>query len=298
MGETTGIEWADATWNPLVGCEKVSPGCDHCYAETFVNRFSGSKGFPLPFDQIHIRDDRFLLQPLNKWKEPKKIFVNSLSDLFHKDVPEEFIAKVFAVMAAAHWHRFELLTKRHGRMKSLLNSMAFRQEVGRQGDLLGRWGVALTQWPLPNVWLGVSVEDQERAALRIPALLATPAAVHWLSMEPLLGGVDLENVEAPNGAVIDALHGDVKTKAGEIYAACPASIRWVVVGGESGAGARPMNVEWARSLRDQCVNAGVPFLFKQWGSHDENGVHMSKKLAGRTLDGRTWDEYPEVLQVA
>ncbi|SLD17838.1 DUF5131 family protein [Mycobacteroides abscessus] len=321
MGDKTGIEWTDATWNPVTGCDKVSPGCDHCYAETFAERWRGTRGhyFETGFD-VQLRPDKLGL-PL-RWTKPRRIFVNSMSDLFHDKVPDEYIARVFAVMALAPQHTFQVLTKRHGRMRSLLNSAYFLQAVGRvwaeppsDWPLPRDWRVPV--WPLPNVWLGVSAEDQKRAELRIPALLDTPAAVRWISAEPLLGPVNL--------------HTD------PIEAGTPfwgSQLDWVVVGGESGPGARPMHPDWARSMRDQCVAAGVPFLFKQWGEWvpERLGLHgcnapaaflstggqvrllvdgkpahapfapagdmtirrVGKKRAGRELDGRTWDQYPQV----
>lgn len=322
MGDKTGIEWTDATWNPVTGCDKVSPGCDRCYAETFAERWRGTRGhyFETGFD-VQLRPDKLDL-PL-RWTKPRRIFVNSMSDLFHDKVPDEYIARVFAVMALAPQHTFQVLTERHGRMRSLLNSAYFLQAVGRvwaeppsDWPLPRDWRVPV--WPLPNVWLGVSVEDQKRADLRIPALLDTPAAVRWISAEPLLGPVNL--------------HTD------PIEAGTPfwgSQLDWVVVGGESGPGARPMHPDWARSMGDQCVAAGVPFLFKQWGEWvpERLGLHgcnapaaflstggqvrllvdgkpahapfapagdmtirrVGKKRAGRELDGRTWDQYPETV---
>lgn len=317
MGDKTGIEWTDATWNPVTGCTKVgTPGCDHCYAETFAERWRGTKGhyFETGFD-VQLRPDKLDL-PL-RWTKPRKVFVNSMSDLFHDSVPDEYIARVFAVMALAPRHTFQLLTKRHGRMRSLLNSAYFLQAVGRvwaeppsDWPLPRDWRVPV--WPLPNVWLGVSAEDQTRADLRIPALLDTPAAVRFVSAEPLLGPIEL--IEHFGSA--PAVGGT-------------AALDWVIVGGESGPGARPMHPDWARSIRDQCVAAGVPFLFKQWGewrprmredgvgreqwvNHDTGRIagygdaalklgswnlvnRVGKKRAGRELDGRTWDQYPEVV---
>lgn len=318
MADGSGIEWTDATWNPTVGCTKVSPGCDHCYAETFVNRFAGSKGFPLPFDQMLLRGSRFLHLPLT-WREPRRVFVNSLSDLFHADVDDRFVAEVFTTMARAPRHQFQLLTKRHGRMRSLLRSPDWVAGLRRN---LAVHGLDLT-WPLPNVWLGVSVEDQQWADVRIPALLDTPAAVRWISAEPLLGPVSLTNVRLD-----DVLSPPVFPVPPQ-----PTGIDWVVVGGESGPGARPMHPDWARSLRDECAKAEVPFLFKQWGNwapvadeprggdlwvfgdgigsqpwapgqegaapgrwHEHGDVLMrnvGKKQAGRVLDGRTYDGYPQ-----
>lgn len=258
MSDKTRIEWTDATWNPVTGCTKVSEGCDHCYAETIAHRFAGTAAYPNGFD-VTLRPER-LDQPL-RWRRPRRIFVNSMSDLFHKDVPDEYIARVFAVMALAPQHTFQVLTKRPGRMRSLFTSVDFWRTVGYICDDAGNPDVAPDRLhPAPNVWLGVSVENQKWADVRIPELLATPAAVRFLSCEPLLGPVDLapwlwEGVKQPT---------DYGT--GVEYDVAPSyALDWVIVGGESGAGARPMHPAWARSLRDQCTAAGVPFLFKQWG---------------------------------
>lgn len=318
MSGQTSIEWTDRTWNPLTGCTKVSPGCDHCYAKTMHERFHG----PGSFDTITLHPDR-LTQPL-RWRAPRAdkpslVFVNSMSDLFHQDVPDEYIAKVFAVMNAAYNHTFQVLTKRHARMRSLLSSPRW------PGLLVasGHWDYNLDpEIPGPNVWLGVSVESQRWADIRIPALLDTPAAVRFLSCEPLLGSVDLKSAalrpyERQQGGYWEYGHGEDVYGNGKLWvAAPPAQVDWVIVGGESGPGARPMHPDWARSLRDQCVAAAVPFLFKQWGAwspdlslnwgegngrrlhylrqHLDGAVmdRVGKKAAGRVLDGRTWDEYP------
>lgn len=354
MADGTGIEWADSTWNPLIGCTRVSAGCDNCYAEGVVNRFAGTgDAWPARFDTVSIRPDRFLTQPL-RWTKPRKVFVNSLSDLFHKDVPDTFIAKVFAVMAATPQHTYQLLTKRHGRMRSLLSSdqwddlydLALRDLMmhGHVSDGSCSDAPLMQDGPLPNVWLGVSVEDQKHADLRIPALLDTPAAVRWISAEPLLGPVDLDRWLSPQGdCPTCAGCGSVDVPGGG--AACPTCnydrrhlepslLDWVVVGGESGARARPMHPNWARALRDQCAAADVPYLFKQYGNwapaadkpaHGDVWVfgggigsqawepgqkgdpspgrwsehgdalmrNVGKKAAGRELDGRTHDGYPD-----
>lgn len=253
MSDKTGIEWTDATWNPVTGCTKVSAGCDNCYAETIAHRFTGSKAYPNGF-QVTLRPER-LDQPL-RWKRPRRIFVNSMSDLFHDDVPTDFIAKVFAIMALAPKHTFQILTKRHARMRSVLSSDYFRTEVyGHAAWWADHLNLTLPQphWPLPNVWLGVSTESQQWADIRIPALLATPAAVRFISAEPLLGPIEADRylIDLP------------EDEDGAPYLG---GIDWVIVGGESGPGARPMHPEWARSLRNQCTAAGVPFLFKQAGS--------------------------------
>jgi protein gp37 len=279
MSDNSSIEWTEATWNPVTGCTKVSPGCDHCYAETMHERFHG-KG---SFSTIDYRIDKLNI-PLS-WQKPRRIFVNSMADLFHAAVPDEFIAEVFAVMAIAERHTFQILTKRHARMRSLLSSRQFGDAVRDAVQIRGksRW----IEWPLRNVWLGVSVENQQWADIRIPALLDTPAAIRWISAEPLLGPVDLTNIDG-----IDVLDpSDTGHETGLFWEPGPA-LDWVVVGGESGAGARRMDGDWARTMRDQCARRDVPFLFKQWGAHDANGKRTSKKAAGRILDGQVHDGYP------
>jgi protein gp37 len=319
VSDNSRIEWTDATWNPVAGCTKVSPGCDHCYAERVTERFHG----PGSFATVKLLPDR-LEQPL-RWRKPRRVFVNSMSDLFHDDVPDGYIGAVFDVMARAEQHTFQILTKRHGRMRSLLNAWATDGIVSDSGYLLdgrplGDIRVTSPLWtPPPNVWLGVSVEDPRWADIRIPALLDTPAAVRFLSCEPLLGPIDLPRLWLDSELAVAQ------------------TVDWVIVGGESGPNARPMHPAWARAIRDQCTTAGVPFLFKQWGEwapsnafqpttvprmiadsegqvtpveHDTEIRHMwlfggsfvmariGKKAAGRRLFGRTWDEYPEPLAVS
>jgi len=244
MSEHSEIEWTDATWNPVRGCTKITPGCDHCYAETFAERFRGVKGHPYEqgFDLRLVPEK--LAEPL-RWKTPKMIFVNSMSDLFHKDVPDDYVEAVGRVMVRANWHTYQVLTKRSSRLRNMLQT---------------RLQFAVD---LPNIWWGVSVEDQAHGLVRIKQLQQAPAAVRFLSIEPLLE--DLGEVS------LDGIH-------------------WVIVGGESGAGARPMQQEWVLSLRDQCERAQVPFFFKQWG-----GVRKSK--AGRELDGKTYDGLPHRVQL-
>ena len=228
------IEWTDATWNPVTGCNKVSPGCKHCYAERLSKRLKATgmakyrNGFAVTLhpDTLDI--------PL-RWRKPRSIFVNSMSDLFHDEVPDDFIGAVFDVMARADWHRYQVLTKRPERVASLNSALP---------------------WPA-QVWQGVSVENRDYAH-RIDLLRDTSAAVKFLSLEPLLGPLPNLNLDG---------------------------IDWVIVGGESGPGARPMQPDWARDIRDQCIDARVPFHFKQWGG-------VFKKRNGRELDGRTWDETP------
>jgi protein gp37 len=330
VSDKTGIEWTDATWNPVTGCTKVSPGCDHCYAETFAERWRGTPGhhFENGFD-VTLRPER-LDQPL-RWKRPRRVFVNSMSDLFHDSVPGGFIAQVFAVMAGAPQHTFQILTKRHARMRTLLSSEDFAADVFMIAE--NEFAGSDRRWPLPNVWAGVSVEDQKWADIRIPALVRTPAAVRFLSCEPLLGPIDL-TAWMPPGFCRWQCTGCRRFYSGAVQEFCPGCghegywcgshtgngqpngqpIGWVIAGGESGAGARPMRPEWPRKIRDGCQAAGVPYLFKQWGSHrwvahsvwDEatecwvdRGIEpqrVSKKLAGRVLDGRTWDEYPAAAE--
>lgn len=304
MADRTAIEWTDATWNPVTGCTKVSPGCDHCYAETIAHRFAGTSAYPNGFD-VTLRPDR-LEQPL-RWQRPRRIFVNSMSDLFHAEVPDDYIAEVFAVMAMAPRHTFQVLTKRPGRMRSLLGSWDFRIMVYDHVVALEHDEV----WPLSNVWLGTSVESQRWADVRIPQLLNTPAAVRFLSCEPLLGEVLLCRCD---GAQYEVVRHPFLTSS-----ECPlhgtTRLGWVIVGGESGSHARPMHPGWARTLRDQCTKVGIPFLFKQWGEWAPRtmllvdkvrngqtvdygdgtfGQRVGKKEAGRELDGLTWDQFPKV----
>jgi protein gp37 len=244
VSESSKIEWTDSTWNPIRGCTKVSPGCAHCYAETFSERFRGVPGHPFEqgFDLKLVPGKA--AEPL-RWKEPRRVFVNSMSDFFHEGVPQAYLELLLRVMRAAPWHTFQVLTKRADRLRRLLST-----------DL--KWGA-----DLPNVWWGVSVENREHGIPRIDELRAAPAAVRFLSVEPLLedlGPLDLSG------------------------------IHWVIVGGESGPGARPLDAAWVRRVREQCDAAGIPFFFKQWG-----GVRKSK--TGRTLDGRTYDAMPPLLKL-
>ena len=281
MADNTQIEWTEATWNPITGCSLASPGCTNCYAMqlagTRLAHIPSRAGLTREVNGNHVWtgevrfNEQWLDQPL-RWKRPRMIFVCAHGDLFHESVPDEWIDKAFAVMALAPQHTFQVLTKRAGRMRDYLTT-------GRQFEIqpetynLGlpelkrrsrmephvRRGTLL---PLPNVWLGVSVEDQSRADERIPDLLATPAAVRWISAEPLLGPVN----------IIDAMW------ARDGFSSIHASIDWVVVGGESGSKARPMHPDWARNLRDQCHESGTPFFFKQWGEFAPG------EIAGAFLD--------------
>lgn len=380
------IEWTDTTWNPVTGCTRVSEGCRNCYIERTPPFRIGKRAF-LDFQpngqmmrshevgattDVQLHPDR-LDQPLH-WRKPRRVFVNSLSDLFHDNISDEFIARVFAVMALTPQHTYQVLTKRPARMRALLTNNDFGSLILdqlededwtlRRDMMAAREELNGSPWPLPNVWLGVSVEDQKAADLRIPKLLETPAAVRFLSCEPLLGAVDLSrwtggsdgssaiqgresdlgrtgapdrdrlraetrplpqergvgvpdsgaHNEAPrpmdevlDGRLQEAARADRRVSGG-----C-SRLSWVIVGGESGPGARAMHPDWALSLRDQCVAAGVPYFFKQWGEWrplegnecaqigDEwpagtNGAmcrRVGKKRAGRLLDGREWNEMPE-----
>jgi protein gp37 len=234
VSDRSSIEWTEATWNPVRGCTKISPGCKHCYAETFAERFRGVPGHP--FEQgFDLRLIPAALELPKRWRRGRLVFVNSMSDLFHEDVPTEYVSRVFDVMRECPQHQFQVLTKRAERLEVLAPALE----------------------PSANVWLGVSVENAQHA-WRIEHLRRTPAHVRFLSIEPLLGPITTLR--------LDGIH-------------------WVIVGGESGHGARPMHAEWVRMIRDRCRRSRVPFFFKQWG-----GVQKSKN--GRVLDARTWDEMP------
>jgi protein gp37 len=240
MADRSAIEWTEATWNPVTGCSKVSPGCAHCYAETFAERWRGLPGHPYEqgFD-LRLWPQR-LDQPL-RWKRPRTIFVNSMSDLFHEDIPDDFVAEIFRVMGEAHWHTFQILTKRHERLSQLAPMLSWH----------------------PNVWMGVTIENR-RFVHRADYLRDVPAAVRFVSAEPLLGpleGLDLSGID------------------------------WLIAGGESGYRHRPVRREWIRELRDRCLTEHVAFFFKQWG-----GVRA--KTGGRLLDGCTWDQMPAARVVA
>jgi protein gp37 len=238
VSDKSAIEWTDATWNPITGCSKVSPGCAHCYAEAFAERWRGVPGHPYEqgFD-LRLWPDRLEI-PLH-WRRPRRVFVNSMSDLFHEDVPLPFIQRIFEVMVQAEWHIFQVLTKRHERLRQLAPELP---------------------WP-PNVWAGVTVENN-RWIERVDALREVPAAVRFISAEPLLGpltDLDLTRID------------------------------WLIAGGESGPVRRPAKAEWFRELQRKCDEAGVSFFFKQWGGR-------TSKSGGRVLDGREWSEMPPLLR--
>jgi protein gp37 len=281
----TGIEWCDATWNPVVGCDRVSPGCAHCYAKQLHDQrhtahLAGKQvaaQYAQPFEVVQLKPER-LGYPLS-WRKPRRIFVNSVSDLFHDDVPDAYIAAVFGVMGYAPRHTFQVLTKRPARAREVLTKIG---EKGGQAWCHGHanelfcttarnamlaWDRAYkpasgTPWPLPNVWLGVSVENQRWADERIPILLHTPAAVRFLSCEPLLGPV----------SIMDAI--------GRGYFGESRYVDWVIVGGESGKGAREMQPKWARDLRNELELACVPLFFKQWGGERDKRGHDDALLDG------------------
>jgi protein gp37 len=239
MSDKSLIEWTDATWNPIRGCTKITPGCAHCYAETFAERFRGVPGHPYEqgFDLRLVPGK--LADPL-RWPKAKMVFVNSMSDLFHRDVPNDYVESVVRVMLRANWHTYQVLTKRSERLREMLAG-PLREAAGQR-----------------HIWWGVSVENREHGLPRIEHLRSAPAAMRFLSVEPLiedLGPVDLTGID------------------------------WVIVGGESGPGARPLEKDWVVSLRDQCRRQNIPFFFKQWG-----GVRKGK--TGRHLDGQTYDQRP------
>jgi protein gp37 len=234
MAQLSTIEWTDATWNPVTGCTKISPGCKNCYADRMAKRLR-AMGQPRYRNGFAVTLQPDVLEEPLSWSKPRLVFVNSMSDLFHEAVPLSYIRRAFGVMERAHWHTFQVLTKRHERLAEV---------------------AAELQWPA-NVWMGVSVENQEYVA-RVSSLRKVPAAVRLLSVEPLLGPTPFLPLKG---------------------------IHWVIVGGESGPRARPFHPQWVRAIRDRCRSGGVPFFFKQWG-----GVRKAK--SGRQLDGRTWDEMP------
>jgi len=320
MSDKTGIEWTDATWNPVTGCSKVSQGCKHCYAERDWARLSanpGTKYFGRDF--TNVATHAAVLPLPCRWTKPRRIFVNSMSDLFHEAVPFEFIAAVFGVMAGASWHSFQVLTKRPQRMldffawldahplRAAFDSAALHEKY--PGDdwrpflcadlaacVLPDQGEGLRvaiegKWPLSNVWLGVSVEDQAAADERVPLLLRVPAAVRFVSVEPMLGPVDLERPRP--GPDLGQGEGHMICQPWLIQS----GIDWVICGGESGPHARPMHPHWARSLRDQCEAAGVPFLFKQWGewTPEDPGEGPHSDCAGVLPNGET-EKYSEGYQ--
>ena len=335
----TKIEYCDTVWNPVVGCSKVSPGCAHCYAEKMAWRLKNAAFAPGANESLlkyvdvvdhghwngQVRvDEKKLEEPL-RWRKPRRIFVNSMGDLFHPDVPESFISAVFYVMQKAKQHIFLVLTKRPERMAEFIDHQvhcdnAYPDHAWRIGadSTAGRpFGYGhyrreeKQRPPLPNVWLGVTAENQQAADERIPILLQIPAAVRFVSVEPMLGLVDLRDYLRPKTKTAFYNRGG-RGRAMEVVIR-KEHLNWVICGGETGPNARPCHPDWVRSLRDQCQAAGVPFFFKSWGEYKplpfsdrEDGLHtlqeypgckydfvkVGKKEAGRLLDGRTWDEFP------
>ncbi len=313
------IEWTDRVWNPIVGCTKVSEGCRNCYAERSAHRMNSNPSTP----QYHgitengrwtgeVRYDAAKLDRPTRWRKPAMVFVNSMSDLFHEALNLNVVADVFRTIEVSRRHTFQILTKRSERMRYFFACHSEYWQTYQHDGARGGWGKAPG---LPNLWLGVSVENQAAADERIPNLLACPAGVRWVSVEPMLGPVDLSpwlhdghqwtcDVEQGNSSVCNCSYADV-------------GLDWVVVGGESGPNARPMHPDWVRSVKDQCITAGVPFMFKQWGEwcplmeaegeippDIERAVistrnrtsalyRVGKRNAGRRIDGKVHDEYPE-----
>lgn len=272
-------KWWDESWNPITGCTPTSPGCDNCYAKSMATRFAGTAGYPKddPFG-VTFHPER-LKTPL-AWKKPRRIFVCSMADLFHEDVKQEWIDEIFNVMSNAPRHTFLVLTKRPERMKAALKDLGNRWKSNVFG------GNCAPRWPLENVWLGVTAENQETAEERIPVLLSIPAEKRFVSVEPMLGAVDLKRLVYNSEVIVDALngrHGCVYPMAGENN-----SLDWVICGGETGPKARPVHPDWVKDIRDQCRASSVPFFFKGWGRRSQFVM-----VPGRILDGRTWDEVPE-----
>ncbi len=339
MAGASNIEWTDASWNPIVGCSVVSPGCTNCYAMKDAWRKHHNPKLPhyrgltksvngnaVWRGTTRAAPEHILTAPLH-WRTPRRIFVNSMGDLFHESIPDSKIDQVFAVMALCPQHTFQVLTKRSERMRDYISARAnddrLRLPIIGCMNMMGSGAtkpIGYRMWPLPNVWLGVSAERQQEADERIPHLLQTPAAVRFVSAEPLLGPISLRWSSWTNWdrTVVNHLDG-------------LRALDWIIVGGESGAGARPMHPQWARTIRDECREARVPFFFKQWGEYGEcekrgnlyavdhhrrnlmlhadgrhhvycsnwderDGAVLMRKLgkgsAGRLLDGRTWDEFP------
>ena len=334
------VEWFDATWNPTAGCSLYSPGCERCYAMRIAARLArmgGKTGAryaglttaertgPIWTGEIRVAED-LLAWPLLR-RRPRRIAVNLMSDLFHENLATATVDLLHAVMRAAHWHQFLVLTKRAARMRAYYNDPETPHRIADKFVLLsslilpvpGRRGgssrrvdqamrpAGLEPWPLPNLWLGVSVEDQDRMA-RVSDLLQTPAAMRWVCFEPLLDPVRPEAVR-DGDRYFDALAGShyvVDGRGRTVLVEGPAwrALDWVVTGGEIGAGARPMHPQWVRNLRDKCITTGVAFFFRQWGEWapassdplDPTMIRAGKRAAGRLLDGRTWNEIPVTSQ--
>lgn len=320
MSTTTSIQWTDATWNPIRGCSRVSAGCMNCYAETMAARFSGP-GMPYAglineqgkWNGLITFQERHLFDPL-KWKFPRRIFVNSMSDLFHENVHYEWIDRIFAVMALSPFHTFQILTKRPERMRSYLAEAFTQLRIDSKAAEINHGSFFGDGWPLKNVWLGVSIEDQKTADERIPYLLSTSAAVRFVSYEPALGPVDFK--PRPHNEL--CLHcGEEWSKHSAITRLCPdqkasmpthyrkdGGLNWIIVGGESGSGARQFDIQWARDVLKQCRQAGVPVFVKQLGSkpakscgQPEHGSDCVVPISLKDSKGADMSEWPEDLRV-
>jgi len=314
MADVTHIEWTDATWNPITGCSIVSPGCTNCYAMRLAGTrlkhipsraglTVDSKAGPVWTGEVRL-NKQWLYQPI-EWKKPRRIFVCAHGDLFAENVPDEWILDVFTVMATADHHTYQVLTKRADRMREFVSRPDLLNDIYANWYTFSGGAREVQSWPLHNVWLGISAEDQRRADERVPQLMATPAAIRFVSAEPMLGPIDFTSlppfleVSRRMGIRLDAL------KLGGKY-----SLDWIIAGGESGPGARPMHPDWVRSIRDQCASAGTAFFFKQWGAYlpagqmmadgrpwsptSGNSLHASKALAGRFLDGVEYNAMPQI----
>jgi protein gp37 len=285
----TKIEWAEETWNPVTGCTPISEACQNCYAKRMAKRLAGRCGYPKdePF-KVTLHPDK-LEQPL-KWKKPRRIFVCSMGDLFHEDVPVMNIIDCLSTMAEAHWHTFLILTKRPERMMDIITHPTVANDVWLQTSR----GVNAepSPWPLPNIWLGVTAENQARADERIPILLQIPAAKRFVSVEPMLGPLDLTNIRFDKWTVMNLLEGcGITNRPGYMGQSLPNvhcnKIDWVICGSESGPNHRKTKIEWIRDLREQCISANVPFFLKQM---EING----RMVKMPELDGKIWAQFPEV----
>lgn len=332
MADHTAIEWTDATWNPIVGCSVVSPGCTNCYAMQLAGTrlrdhpsraglTKPSKAGPVWTGEVRL-NRQWLPQPI-EWKRPRRIFVCAHGDLFAEGVPDEWILDVFTVMAAADQHSFQVLTKRSARMREFVSRRDLLEDIYANWHTFSGGAREVQSWPLHNVWLGVSAERQQEADERIPDLLATPAAIRFVSYEPALGPVDFTNIDHERDRgweePLDALRPYTLAQAQADWGEDCTQLRdrpaldWIICGGESGPKAHPMHPDWARAVRDQCAAAGTAFFFKQWGEFVPDGQlradgsrvitpmiegeiaqwqRVGKKRAGRLLDGVAHNGFP------
>jgi len=319
---STSIEWTDATWNPIVGCTIVSPGCTNCYAMKWAharldqphNQFPHYRGTTRKVNgnavwtgKVAMAPDHILTAPLH-WKKPKRVFVNSMGDLFHESIPDDWIDRVFAVMALCPRHTFQVLTKRSARLRAYMEPATgiFGRVINQAEKIRDRLRLPAARYDMDfsNVWLGVSAEDQARADERIPDLLATPAAVRFISAEPLLGPINLDPFLHDSNCEFAAMPADYGSRICICSEPREVHLDWVIAGSESGNGARLPDHRWFRSIKDQCVNADIPFFLKQFADANGRKIHtpqldgrqwlqFPKHTAGRTLDGTTHDAFPE-----